>query len=215
RALLLEQLVHAEQMLPFYQHLLSVWREPGIVLGASESAAEQIWHLDPPDCALEHMELVGSYVDLQRYLIDDILVKVDRASMAVSLEARAPLLDYRVVQMAARVPYELKMREGQGKWVLRRLLERYVPRELFERPKMGFGIPLGSWLRGPLRAWAEALLEPRRLRDEGYFEVGTVRRRWLAHQRGSADHAQELWGILMFQAWLEAGAEHQTVSESQ
>jgi asparagine synthase (glutamine-hydrolysing) len=138
------------------------------------------------------------------YLPDDILVKVDRAAMAVSLETRAPFLDRGVVEFAWSLPMNMKIRDGQGKWLLRRLLDRYVPRELVERPKMGFGIPLDAWLRGPLREWAESLLAEDRLRREGYFNPAPIRAAWKAHLAGQASYGYRLWSVLMFQAWLEA-----------
>ncbi len=137
------------------------------------------------------------------YLSDDILVKVDRAAMAVSLETRAPFLDRDVVEFAWSLPMHLKIRNGQGKWLMRRLLDRYVPRALVERPKMGFGIPLDAWLRGPLRDWTEALLAEDRLRREGYLEPGPIRAAWKAHLAGQASFGYRLWSVLMFQAWLE------------
>lgn len=140
------------------------------------------------------------------YLPDDILVKVDRAAMAVSLETRAPFLDRDVVEFAWSLPMHMKIRNGQGKWLLRRLLDRYVPRELMERPKMGFGIPLDRWLRGPLREWAEALLAEDRLRREGYLDPESVRHAWNMHLRGEASYGYRLWSVLMFQAWLEEEA---------
>lgn len=138
------------------------------------------------------------------YLPDDILVKVDRAAMAVSLETRAPFLDRDLIEFAWSLPMHMKIRNGQGKWLLRRLLDRYVPGELVERPKMGFGIPLDAWLRGPLRDWAESLLAENRLRREGYLKPAPIRAAWKAHLAGQASYGYRLWSVLMFQAWLES-----------
>lgn len=139
------------------------------------------------------------------YLADDIMVKVDRATMAVALEGRAPFLDHRVAEFAFRLPVAQKINNGVGKWLLRQVLYRYVPAALVERPKMGFGVPIDSWLRGPLKAWADGLLDPSRLRAEGYLRVDLVRHAWDVHQSGRRNLQHFLWNVLMFEAWLEKG----------
>ena len=144
------------------------------------------------------------YLDMMSYLPDDILVKVDRAAMAVSLETRLPLLDHRLVSFALSLPLSILRAENETKWPLRQLLYKHVPRGLVERPKMGFGVPIDAWLRGALRDWAEALLDERRLRDDGLFRPEPIRRAWSEHLSGRRNNQYLLWDVLMFQSWREA-----------
>jgi len=143
------------------------------------------------------------YTDMVTYLPEDILTKLDRTSMAVSLEARVPFLDYRLVEFAWRLPIDFKIHDGKGKRILRSVLSRYVPSGLFDRPKMGFGVPMRQWLRGPLRAWAEEHLDTEKLTQQGIFNVAPIRQAWKEHLEGKHNRATELWGILMFQAWQQ------------
>ena len=185
----------------YYQNLISHWKNPDqLVLGATEPATifKQLDRLPKLNDFREQM----MYLDSMSYLPDDILTKVDRASMAVSLEARVPLLDHRVVEFAWKVPMSMKYREGKGKWLLREVMHRYVPRELMERPKMGFGVPIDEWLRSPLRDWAESLLDEKRLREEGFFDPVPIRKMWQEHVSGKRRWHYYLWDVLMFQAWL-------------
>ena len=146
------------------------------------------------------------YADSVTYLPDDILTKVDRASMAVSLEARVPLLDHRVVDLAWQLPAHLKMRGGQGKWLLRQVLYKYVPKELVERPKMGFGVPIDAWLRGPLKGWASDLLDPAAMARAGLLDPGPIQEKWAEHQSGRRNWQHFLWNVLMFEAWRRSPA---------
>jgi asparagine synthase (glutamine-hydrolysing) len=146
------------------------------------------------------------YDDMAGYLPDDILVKLDRASMANSLEGRCPLLDHRVVEFAWRLPAHAKVRNGKGKWILRQLLSRYLPQRLIDRPKQGFDVPIAVWLRGPLRDWASDLVADMRLSGDGIFDFAKVAMCWRDHLDGRQDHSRDLWPALMFQAWRnEAG----------
>jgi asparagine synthase (glutamine-hydrolysing) len=145
------------------------------------------------------------YADATSYMPDDILAKVDRASMSVSLETRVPFLDHHVAAIAARVPLDQKIVGGRTKHVLRQVLYRHAPRVMFERPKAGFAMPVGEWLRGPLRDWAEDLLDPVQMRHEGYLDEAPIRQRWQRHLAGTAEDTQALWPVLMFQAWLRQG----------
>lgn len=185
-----------------YRRLISHWTEPDqLVLGARESV-NYFSATSPADAASSFYDQMMT-ADMHTYLPDDILTKVDRAAMGVSLETRVPFLDHRVVELAARMPLHMKLRDGQGKWILRQVLYRYVPKDLIERPKMGFGVPIDAWLRGPLRGWAEDLLDERRLREEGFFNPEAVRVKWDEHCSGRRNWQYHLWDILMFQAWLD------------
>jgi asparagine synthase (glutamine-hydrolysing) len=144
--------------------------------------------------------------DQQVTLPDDMLVKVDRASMSVALETRVPLLDHRLVELAWSLPDSALVRDGRGKWVLREILRRHVPDELVDRPKLGFDPPVGAWLRGPLRGWAEDLLSDASLARHGLIDPAPVRRVWEEHVRGRADHTYRLWAVLMLQGWLDTQA---------
>jgi asparagine synthase (glutamine-hydrolysing) len=184
-----------------YDALLSRWDGTDVVLGATASA--------PSSASLRHSESLDvterlMAVDLNRYLPDNILAKVDRASMAASLESRAPLLDHRVVEFAWRLPMPMKIRGGQGKWLARQLLYRHVPREIVDRPKMGFCVPIDQWLRGALRDWAEEELSERRVRNDGFLNPAAVRAKWQEHQSGKRNWQHHLWSALIFQAWLSA-----------
>ena len=185
-----------------YRYMMSQWRNPTELLPGVE---EPLTAFTDPSRKLRvpHLLETMEYVDMGSYLPDDILVKVDRAAMAVSLESRVPLLDYRVVEFSWRTPVSMKIRDGQGKWLLRQVAYRYVPRELLERPKKGFSVPVDQWICGPLRDWAEALLDETRLRNEGVFNPAPIRKVWKDHLAGTRNSNSLLWDVLMYQAWRE------------
>jgi asparagine synthase (glutamine-hydrolysing) len=191
-----------------YKSLVSEWQDPAhVVRGENGSSV-----LEPSSLLCDALPKAGltsainsplrmMYRDSMTYLPDDILCKVDRAAMASSLETRVPFLDHRVVELAWKLPLGMKITNGEGKWLLRQVLYRHVPRELIERPKAGFGIPIGQWLRGSLRPWAENLLDQNRLNVESYFNPEPIRKKWVEHLSGRRDHTASLWAVLMFQAW--------------
>ena len=196
-----------------YWSLVSEWEESAEIILTEPSTSDndqQKYHselFDPlnipmPQTGLGESQLRMMYLDSITYLSDDILCKVDRAAMATSLETRVPFLDHRVAELAWRLPLNMKIRGNEGKWALRQVLYKYVPRELIERPKVGFGVPVGKWLKGPLRDWADDLLSPDLLRKQGYFKVELIQKKWQEHLYGRLDHTAALWAILMFQSWL-------------
>lgn len=191
-------LIDQDDRMRFYRRFDCHWSFPEqLVIGAASLQPHA-----PAEGRLNYQEEM-MLADALAYLPDDILAKVDRAAMATSLETRVPFLDPDVIELAAGLPLRMKIRQGQGKWVLRQVLYKYVPRDLVERPKMGFGVPIDSWLRGPLRDWGEALLDESRLRKEGYFHPAPIRQAWSEHLSGRRNWQHQLWDVLMFQLWLE------------
>ena len=196
-----------------YQALVSHWNGPAnLVIGSVEPPTVIT---TPADLAkqLQFTEQM-MFLDTLIFLPDDMLTKVDRASMAVSLEARVPLLDHRVVEFAWRLPMSMKLRGHQGKWILRELLAKYVPQRLVTRLKSGFSIPLDRWLRGPLREWAESLLSERRIREDGFFQASPIRQKWAQHLSGKSASQHQLWSVLMFQAWWDENRQPSAVGAS-
>ena len=188
-----------------YRYFVTHWPDPAsIVINGVEPPTQ----ITRPQLHLNSIMEQMMALDSVSYLPDNILCKVDRAAMGASLETRVPMLDHRVVELAWRLPLNMKIREGQDKWILRQVLYRYLPRNLIERPKKGFSVPINSWLRGPLRDWAECLLDETRLRREGYFDPAPIRQKWTEHLSGRRNWQYLLWDVLMFQAWLEAQHNH-------
>jgi asparagine synthase (glutamine-hydrolysing) len=195
------QAMHARDRAEFHHMLASYWADPlQMVIGAGAAETRFTDKSMQPDCP-DFVHWMQTQ-DQATYLPDDILTKVDRASMAVSLEARVPVIDHRIVEFSHTLPLEMKIRSGSGKHLLRKILYKYVPPELIERPKQGFGLPIDEWLRGPLKAWAEELLDERRLRREGYLRPEPVKRAWKEHLSGRKNMPYHLWAVLMFQSWL-------------
>lgn len=197
----LAAVLNADDSSALYRRLVSFW-EPGELMPGVNEPRGVLWDASVADDFPKLLDRM-QFLDLVTYLPDDILTKVDRASMAVSLEARVPLLDHRVIEFAWQLPRSAKMRGGVGKWLLKEVLYRHVPAQLVKRPKMGFGIPLGEWLRGPLRDWAETLLDEQSLRDGELLDAKRVRQYWSEHLQGKRDWQHLLWMVLMLQAWRE------------
>jgi asparagine synthase (glutamine-hydrolysing) len=194
-------LLNSESQKDIYFNLLSVLKpSEEIVLGSKLT-----WFTNEVENLFTDITNIQEWMmamDIMTYLPDDILQKVDRAAMAVSLETRAPLLDHRIVSFAWSLPLHMKVRNGVTKWALRQVLYKYVPQKLIERPKMGFGVPIDQWLRGPLKEWAFDLLNSERLQKEGYLNYKLINQKWEMHQSGKYNCQQFLWNVLMFQAWL-------------
>ena len=203
RAQKLAGLLRVESAAHVHTALVSSWDDPASVVVGGHEPEPGPSDVDLP-AELDGLGEQMMFLDSLSTLPDEMLAKVDRASMSVGLEARVPLLDPRVVELAWALPRSMRIRDGRGKWLLRQVLYRYVPRELVERPKSGFDPPIAEWLRGPLRPWASALLDPTRIRREGYLRADTVDRCWREHLAGSRNWDYRLWGVLMFQAWLES-----------
>jgi asparagine synthase (glutamine-hydrolysing) len=189
--------------------VVSTWNNPGeMVMGALDSGHEQSFEAGE---IFDNPATAAMLLDLITYLPDDVLTKVDRASMAYGLEARVPFLDHRVVEFAWRIPLRWKIRSGKGKWILRRLLTKYLPQAVFERPKTGFGVPIGTWLREGLRDWADDMLSESTLHEHGFFDAKRVHSMWIQHRGGERNWQQHLWCILMFESWLEGQSKTEAV----
>ena len=195
--------LEANTLSDLYYILISHWQNPTEVVTNSKESQTFLSEFKPELLNFNnHQKMM--ILDLITFLPNSILVKIDRASMASSLEARVPFLDHELIEYSWKIPHSLKYRNGKGKWILRQILNNYVPKNLTERPKMGFGIPLGTWLRGPLRDWAENLLNEKRLMQEGYFNPKLIRDKWQEHLSNKHNWQYDLWNVLMFQAWIDS-----------
>lgn len=194
--------LESETIYNYYLMLCSHWKNPNkVVMNCKEPITLLTnFNQELKDFNIQQQMMI---LDFMTYLPDDILTKVDRAAMACSLETRVPFLDHKLIEYVWKIPHSLKFRNGKGKWILRKILEQYVPKNLTERPKMGFGIPIGIWLQGPLKDWAENLLNEKRLKQEGFFNPKVIRDKWMEHLSGQKNWQYDLWDILMFQAWID------------
>lgn len=196
------EILDLKDEMALFRRLVSVWHTPDQLVHGGHEPHNQLWNTELEDTMPTLIERM-QFLDITTYLVDDILTKVDRASMAASLEARVPLLDHRVVEFAFTLPREMRVHNGQGKRILRDILARHVPRHMFERPKQGFGIPIGQWLSGPLAEWVEDLLSKAKLAEDGLIDPAPVRAAWEQHKSGQANNEVQLWTVLMYQAWKD------------
>lgn len=197
----LARIIDSRNWMMFYDRIISQGNYPEPLVLKAKSGDSFIKRYEPDIAGLRDVKKM-MYLDLMMYLPDVILTKVDRASMAVSLEARVPFLDHRLIEFAWNIPFKYKYNQGQGKWILREVLHRYVPRELMDRPKMGFGVPIEEWLRGPLKDWAAKLLNEQKLREQGIFDSALVSKMWNEHKAGKRRWHAQIWRILVFQMWI-------------
>ena len=200
----LADVLASNNALGIYEDFIIHWKDSeSLVMGLGSNKLSTIPSILKDSLAFDDQRSFMMYLDLVTYLPDCILAKVDRAAMGVSLETRVPFLDHRVMEFAWELPLSMKFKNGKGKWILREILYKYVPEEMIERPKMGFGVPIGDWMKGPLKDWTESLINESRLKDEGYLNPDLVSRRWNEHLSGTINWQFNLWDVLMFEAWLE------------
>jgi len=198
----ISEVLRARHFPLFYGYTNSHWMPPNGLLVVKEDCIADIFYKELAEFKDNYLHLM-TFLDLNTYLPDDILVKVDRATMGVALESRVPILDHRVVEFSASIPHNLKVRDEKGKWLLRQLLYKYVPKELVERPKQGFSVPIGEWIRGSLREWAQDLISPSKLKQEGFLRGDIIELLWKEHIKGEFNYEHLLWNVLMFECWLE------------